>query len=588
MSVLTVRPPAPAVTWDNAPPLEWSDVEAPAPPALGDVTGGQPAPTPQQPATTAPAPDAPGAAVEQPLPAGSPAPSGPARERIIELNTLAAAYFAEHYRDSWARTYLTERLGVDLAGDPRFQPGYAPGGWTTLTSHLRGLGATNDELVGAGLATRSDTGHVYDRFRDRLVLPIRSAGGDIVGFIGRRHPDLTDDDRAGPKYLNIPQTAAFRKGAQLYGLTETADALAAGAVPVLVEGPIDALAVTLAADGSHVGGAPLGTALTDDQADQLRPYLGADRPGVIVATDADHAGQQAAERAYWHLTARGDKPRHLLMPDGTDPAQLLHDRGAAALVDALHRPRALADALIDERIEQHTDRRHTAEGRVKAARAVAEVIGALPPQKWAEHIAKVTPRLDLVPGTLHLEVADAGHDWITDPATAARMRLAQATRARRPAPAPVSPVERWTSLVHAIDPRITAGDDWPALAKALTRAHDSGYLVTEHLPRLAAARELPEDLPARALRYRLIGECPAAAPPIKPEILRAAANRDGEAAKQRLATQGRIDDNDRLARAFGQDPRVAPGPPSTSHGAARPPQPSPTPHPERPGRSTPR
>ncbi|MDP9369614.1 MAG: hypothetical protein M3Q03_15275, partial [Chloroflexota bacterium] len=164
--------------------------------------------------------------------------------------------------------------------------------------------------------------------------------------------------------------------------------------------------------------------------------------------------------------------------------------------------------------------------------------------------------------------------------------LAQPTRDRRPAPAPapapVSAVERWTALAQAIDSRITAGDDWPALAKALTRAHDSGYPVAEHLPHLAAARELPEELPARALRYRLISECPAAAPPINPEILRADANRNLQAAKQRLTTQARIDDNHRLTRATGQDPRIAPAPPSTSHGAA------PTPHPERPGRSTPR
>ncbi|MEJ7772719.1 MAG: toprim domain-containing protein, partial [Geodermatophilaceae bacterium] len=139
--------------------------------------------------------------------------------------------------------------------------------------------------------------------------------------MGRRNPPDTPD--AGPKYLNTPQTELFDKSGQLFGLTEGADALGGGATPVLVEGPLDAWATTLAGAGQAVGVAALGTAFTDRQADQLRPYLGAGKAGIIVATDNDRAGQQAAVRAFWQLTARGANPRHLVMADGQDPAETL-------------------------------------------------------------------------------------------------------------------------------------------------------------------------------------------------------------------------------------------------------------------------
>ena len=122
--------------------------------------------------------------------------------------------------------------------------------------------------------------------------------------------------------------------------------LQAGAVPVLVEGPIDALAVTLAGDGRYVGVAPLGTALTDDQARQLATLSA--RP--IVATDADLPGRVAAERAYWLLAQHGADPLTLDLPDGADPASVLHAHGPAALRHALDNARPLAQVLIDERL----------------------------------------------------------------------------------------------------------------------------------------------------------------------------------------------------------------------------------------------
>jgi DNA primase catalytic core len=329
------------------------------------------------------------------------------RDRLIELHTQAAAFFAAHYPDSWAPGYLRQRLGTDLAGDPRFSPGHAPAGWTALVDHLRGLGATEAELLAAGLAQRARTGTLIDRFRDRLTFPIRDTDGAIRGFIARRNPAAADDDRAGPKYLNTPSTDLFRKGEHLLGLYEGRHALADGATPALAEGPMDAIALTLATVGHTVGVATLGTALTDRQADLLRPYLPAEGPGILVATDNDPAGQQAAERIFWQLTARGGNPRRLTLPDGLDPADLFHRDGATALRAAIETADSLAHHLIDARITAASrDSSPSAVGQ--AVREAAAIIAALPPARWLTHIDRVTDALGVPPGTVHMAVLEAG------------------------------------------------------------------------------------------------------------------------------------------------------------------------------------
>ncbi|WP_166486729.1 MobF family relaxase [Blastococcus saxobsidens] len=329
------------------------------------------------------------------------------RDHLLELNQQAADFFTARYRGSWAPAYLTDRLGTDLAGEDRFTVGYAPDSWTALTSHLRRLGATDAEIVAAGLGSYASTGRVIDRFRDRLVFAIRD-GEEIHGWIGRRNPDHDEDgDHAVPKYLNTAETELFTKGSELYGLTEGAAALAAGAVPVLVEGPLDALAVTLAVDGDYVGIAPLGTAFTDAQADALRPFIGGGKPGIIVATDADRAGQRAAQRIFWQLTARGDDPRHLAIPTGKDPAELLETGGAAALRQALAASPSLAGALIDARVAVYADQLDTVEGQVHAARRAAVVIAAVPSTSWPAHLTRVVASTGIAPDIALSEVFDA-------------------------------------------------------------------------------------------------------------------------------------------------------------------------------------
>ena len=189
------------------------------------------------------------------------------------------------------------------------------------------------------MATTTRQGNVVDRFRDRAILPIHH-DGVIVGFVGRRHPDAGDDH--GPKYLNSPASPLFAKCDVLYGH----HLLAPGAVPVIVEGPMDAIAVTLAGQGAFVGVAPLGTALTPEQTLLLRGG-----PTPLIATDADSAGHVAAENTFWLLAQHRYDPRRLLLPTGGDPAQLLEQHGPDALHDALATATTLqGEQMIRDRI----------------------------------------------------------------------------------------------------------------------------------------------------------------------------------------------------------------------------------------------
>ena len=327
-------------------------------------------------------------------------PRGPSRRRRLlprlprtdrRPQRQAADFYQQTYRGSWAQIYLADRLGTDLTGDPHIQPGYAPAGFGSLVSHLRRHGATDAELIAAGLAKIANNGKTIDAFRDRLVLPIHHRGV-IVGFVGRRNPNNdrlvpgTDAAvKAGPKYLNTGDTVLFAKGDQLYGMAEHADRLTAGATPVLVEGPIDVLAVALASP-DHVGAAPLGTSLTDTQADALTPHL-RNPHGVIVATDADLAGQLAAERDYWMLTARGGDPQHVTFPTGQDPASILANHGRAGLRDLLTHTHPLAEVLIDERLNHLPP--------AQALPAALTVVAAGDAQQWPQRAADIAKRLHL-------------------------------------------------------------------------------------------------------------------------------------------------------------------------------------------------
>ncbi|MBB1510612.1 MobF family relaxase [Tessaracoccus sp. MC1756] len=315
------------------------------------------------------------------------------QQRLEQLLEAATTYYQQQLPGSWSANYLTERFRTDLSDDHRFRIGHAPAGWTNLVSALRKQGFSTDEMLAAGVATTTRTGNTIDRFRNRAIIPIHNQHGIVTGFIGRRHPEATDQQ--GPKYLNSPATAVFQKRHLLYG----AELLTPTAIPVLVEGPMDAIAVTLAGEGTYIGVAPLGTSLTPEQTLLLRNH-----PATLLATDADPAGDHAAENAFWLLAQHRFDPHRVNLPNGSDPAQLLHEHGVGHLRQTLADTQPQARAMIHDHTEQpagHSDDR------------LIEITAARAPHHW--------------PGTLLLldsksaeRLVSRINAWTGDPGRASR------------------------------------------------------------------------------------------------------------------------------------------------------------------------
>ena len=156
--------------------------------------------------------------------------------RLLTPDSQALAFYQDCYRGSWAQEHLRDRFNTDLADHPAIRPGYAPDSWNALTRHLQRHGASDEELIAAGLAVPASTGRLIDRFRDRVLFPI-AHDQQILGFVGRCHPDQTDP--RVPKYLNTGDTILYRKSDQLF-IAGDPDALTHGAHPVLTEGPAGA------------------------------------------------------------------------------------------------------------------------------------------------------------------------------------------------------------------------------------------------------------------------------------------------------------------------------------------------------------
>ena len=370
----------------------------------------------------------------------------------------------------------------------RFRPGQAPAAWTGLINHLRSRGVTGEEMTAAGVAAIASTGRLIDRFRDRVMFPIIH-NSEILGFVGRRHPDLGDTDRGGPKYLNTADTPLFHKGAQLFGANEVD--LAAGCAPVIVEGPMDAIAVTLAGGGRYIGVAPLGTSLTAEQASQLA-RIG---KNPIVATDADIAGRVAAERDFWILTPYRLDPRYALLPEGTDPADLLALNGPEALTTVLDQARPLGERLVEERLT----RLPPDQAQLEAARVVA----ARPPEWWDQGSSTISSRLNVPLHAVRRTLLVHVQEWKLDARRAAKRPLQglNEVKGRLAGAAPIGPEQRWAPLAGQLDQRLLRQGDWPALAQLMQSVDDQGHDVAAIIR--AVTRTPLNDLPAQDLRYRL-------------------------------------------------------------------------------------
>jgi DNA primase len=344
-------------------------------------------PAPVLPAHPGPATQAARPGTGQPAASHEPEPDGTIRRILAD----AHAFYTGQLAGSWAPGYLHTR-GITATAIQDWQIGYAPAGWTTLTSHLRSLGHHDDAIQAAGLAIRSSRGTLIDRFRDRIMLPVHDAAGMLAGFTGRAHPDAGPDT---PKYLSSPETATYKKSHLLFGLYQAGPDLARGAIPVIVEGPFDAIAVSIADPGRHVGLAPCGTALTSQQAAQLSQAADLPRTGILVAFDSDTAGRKAATRAHGILRPLTGRLQSATL-DGKDPAEILQRNGPATLRVILREHRQpLSALLIDASIEQWGQRLDDTSGPFLAMRSVATLIASLLPDGTASQIRDITAGREL-------------------------------------------------------------------------------------------------------------------------------------------------------------------------------------------------
>lgn len=278
------------------------------------------------------------------VPAGAPTTSAasPADPDLYDLLERSASHFSRelhaHPQAKRALDYLARRgLSPDVIA--QFTIGFAPPGWDNL---IRSIAAHQPvlqaQLAMVGMLVEKEGGGYYDRFRDRIMFPIRDARGRVIGFGGR----VLGDDT--PKYLNSPETPLFHKGRELYGLFEARKASRELKRLLVVEGYMDVVA--LAEHGIHYAVATLGTATTRDHVERLFRVV----PELVFCFDGDRAGRDAAWRALENMLPvlhEGRQASFMFLPDGEDPDSLVNKEGGAQFEARLEQASPLSNFFFD-------------------------------------------------------------------------------------------------------------------------------------------------------------------------------------------------------------------------------------------------
>ena len=294
------------------------------------------------------------------------------RQRLLDAHKVAAEFFREQLLTAAAapgRQFLTER-GFDRTAAEHFGIGFAPQGWDGLLKHLRGRGFTEDELGLTGMFSSGNRG-IYDRFRGRLMWPIRDIAGDTIGFGARK---LLEEDQ-GPKYLNTPETTLYKKSQVLYGIDLAKREIAKNRQLVVVEGYTDVMACHLA--GITTAVATCGTAFGADHIKISRRLLSDDGTGgeVIFTFDGDEAGQKAALKAFEEDQRFVAQTYVAVEPSGADPCELRQNRGDQGVKELIASRRPLFEFAIRATLKKFD--LNTVEGRVQALRASAPVVAQI-------------------------------------------------------------------------------------------------------------------------------------------------------------------------------------------------------------------
>ena len=336
---------------------------------------------------------------------GGAAPETSGRSRLYAANTAAAEFFRAQLLTPDAeagRRFLGER-GFDAGAAAHFGVGFAPRGWDGMLKALTAQGFTREELSTAGLVSTGQRG-VYDRFRGRLVWPIRDVSGQTIGFGARK---LFDDDQ-GPKYLNTPETPIYKKAQVLYGLDLAKRDIARGDPRrvVVVEGYTDVMACHLA--GLTTAIATCGTAFGTEHIKVLRRVMGDDNASgeVVFTFDGDEAGQKAALRAFTEDDRFNAQTFVAVAPDGLDPCDMRLQRGDAAVRGLMDTKQPMFEFAIDRKLGGFD--LSTVEGRVGALRAAAPIVAEIRDQLLRPGYERVLARrLGMDPTEVRSEVERA-------------------------------------------------------------------------------------------------------------------------------------------------------------------------------------
>jgi DNA primase len=275
------------------------------------------------------------------------------RRRLLDLHEAATLWFEEQLRSplgAVAREYLAGR-GVTAEAIKTFRIGYAPDNFNALRDHLSAM-ADEATLRASGLFSAKDqedaagnllAGRLYDRFRNRITFPIANESGRIIAFTART---LATGDKAGPKYLNSPETALYSKGQVLFNLDKAKAAMRQLEFALLVEGQMDCISVYMR--GIHPVIATSGTAFTEHQVALLKRHT----TNVVVNFDPDAAGSNAAEKSIALLTEEGFAIKIVTLDGGLDPDRFIRERGVEAYAAAIRGARRQSDYLIERARQQ--------------------------------------------------------------------------------------------------------------------------------------------------------------------------------------------------------------------------------------------
>lgn len=330
----------------------------------------------------------------------------PVQPLLEPLGRAAQLYQAQLRTTQTAIDYLKQR-GLDGATAARFQLGFAPDRWDFLITELGGSRDRDEHLLTAGLTLRNETGRVYDRFRGRIMFPIRDTRGRVVGFGGR----VTGDGE--PKYLNSPETPVFHKGRELYGLYEVRQAERKINRLLVVEGYMDVVA--LACHGINNAVATLGTATTPDHLQRLFRVA----PEIVFCFDGDRAGREAAWRALQVTLPElreGRQVRFLFLDDGEDPDSVVREHGPEGFNARLADSQPLSEYLID-RLKADTDPA-SLDGQARLAELARPLLKTLPEGVYRDLL------LDRLAGEIGLSAGRLGQ--LLDTGSTAAQRQAPA------------------------------------------------------------------------------------------------------------------------------------------------------------------